>query len=48
MRVDALCGALCHQTDQKGLQGEWVAWLQSAARIYPQLVVPAVSADQAP
>jgi hypothetical protein len=34
--------------DQKGLQDDWVAWLQKAAQIYPQLALPAVSAVQSP
>jgi hypothetical protein len=34
--------------DQKGLQNEWVAWLKSAAQIYPQLAVPSGNSDQAP
>jgi hypothetical protein len=34
--------------DQKGLQNDWVAWLTSAAQIYPQTSVPAVPADQNP
>jgi len=34
--------------DQKDLQNDWVAWLTSAAQIYPQTSVPAVPADQNP
>jgi hypothetical protein len=34
--------------DQKDLQNDWVAWLTSAAQIYPQTSVPAVSSDQNP
>jgi hypothetical protein len=34
--------------DQKGLQDEWVAWLKSAAQIYPQLGGPAGNSDQKP
>jgi len=34
--------------DQKGLQSEWVAWLKSAAQIYPQLGVPAGNGAQPP
>ncbi len=29
--------------DQKGLQDDWVAWLKTAAQIYPQLAQPAAS-----
>jgi hypothetical protein len=34
--------------DQKGLQDDWVAWLQRAAPLYPQLAVPMGSDDSAP
>jgi hypothetical protein len=34
--------------DQKGLQDDWVAWLTSAAQIYPQLSVSALNSDQNP
>jgi hypothetical protein len=34
--------------DQKGLQDDWVAWLKSAAQLYPQLAVPAGNGDQTP
>jgi hypothetical protein len=34
--------------DQKGLQDNWVAWLTSAAQIYPQLSVSALNSDQNP
>ncbi|MCE0523375.1 MAG: hypothetical protein LV480_10750 [Methylacidiphilales bacterium] len=33
--------------DQKGLKDEWVAWLQQAAQLYPQLAPPAPSAAPA-
>jgi hypothetical protein len=32
--------------EQKGLQGEWLAWLPKAAQIYPQLAVPSENSDQ--
>jgi len=32
---------------QKGLQDDWVAWLQKAAQMYPQLVVPATTDNPA-
>jgi len=32
--------------DQKGLQDDWVAWLKSAATIYPQLAAAQSSGDQ--
>jgi hypothetical protein len=34
--------------DQKGLQEDWVAWLNSAAQIYPQLAVAQDNGDQNP
>jgi hypothetical protein len=34
--------------DQKGLQDDWVAWLKTAAAVYPQLAVPATTDDQPP
>ncbi len=34
--------------DQKGLQEEWVAWLQRAAQAYPQLALQAEKVDQQP
>ena len=34
--------------DQKGLQDDWVAWLKSAAQIYPQLGMPAVPSPPKP
>jgi hypothetical protein len=34
--------------DQKGLQDEWVAWLQKAAQIYPLLAMPQNTEDQNP
>jgi hypothetical protein len=33
--------------DQKGLQDDWVAWLQKAAELYPQLGLPPVSSSDA-
>jgi hypothetical protein len=36
------------QPDQKGLQDDWVAWLKSAAAIYPQLRVAAAPVDPNP
>ena len=34
--------------DQKGLQEEWVAWLQKAAQAYPQVGLPAANVDREP
>jgi len=34
--------------DQKGLQDDWVAWLKTAAQIYPQLGMVQQTDDQAP
>jgi hypothetical protein len=34
--------------DQKGLQDDWVAWLKTAAALYPQLSVPVDTSNQPP
>ena len=34
--------------DEKGLQADWVAWLQKAAQIYPQLAAPPPAAPPPP